>query len=180
MLINKKDIENNLVRDKEEFIKIFSHLDESIFLRKPDEKRWSAAECIEHLNNGCKMYIPEIKKALENSKETNQDFIKISWLQKKMINLLEPPYKFKMPTGGDFIPSKNLSKEKVINDYLSYQDDYIDLLKKYYDKDFNSVKFSSPAAKMLKFNCAFAILFNAAHQRRHIWQAEQTIKGFSQ
>jgi hypothetical protein len=179
-MINKKDIEKYLIRDKEKFIKIFDQVEESLFLRKPNEKRWSAAECIEHLNNGCKMYIPEIKKALENSKETNQEFIKISWLQKKMIDLLEPPYKFKMPTGGDFIPSKNLSKEKVFNDYLSYQDEYIGLIKKYYDKDFNSVKFSSPAAKMLKFNSAFAILFNAAHQRRHIWQAEQTIKGFIQ
>ena len=46
-------------------------------MRKPDEKRWSAAECIEHLNNGCKMYIPEIKKALENSKVTNQEFMRV-------------------------------------------------------------------------------------------------------
>lgn len=172
------EIKNQFVSAKEIVVKEFSSADNNKFLKKPGIKRWSASECIEHLNNACKMYLPEIEKALLKSEPTNENIVKISWLQKKMMDFLEPPYRIKMLTGGEFIPQSGLEKDEVIDKFINYQNDFLLMIDKYSDKDFTSHKFSSPAANIFKLTPGYAFLFNAAHQRRHIWQAAQTLKLF--
>ncbi len=180
MTFTLEEIKKQFQNDAEFVNSEFQKIKETLFLNKPSIKKWSAAECIKHLNNGCKMYLPKIEEALSKSGNSNTGLVKISWIENKMIAILEPPYKLKMPTGGEFIPSGKVSKEKVLSDFQDYQNQFISLIDKYSDKDFTSTKFSSPAFSLFKLTPGFAFLFLAAHQRRHIWQAEQTLKSIPQ
>jgi hypothetical protein len=61
--------------------------------------------------------------------------------------------------------------QNIIRDYNELQDRYIDLIKKSKGLDIMKIKLPSPATSLLRFSIYEMFAVNAAHQRRHLWQA---------
>ena len=91
---------------KKEFLKIressrqiFKDIAEETLNKRIDSKRWPAAEYIQHLNIITGKYFPFIHDAIEkhriNQISSNTDY-RSRFLMNQIINLIEPPYKFKM------------------------------------------------------------------------------------
>lgn len=156
---------NSLVKD----------IDESAFNRRHLKKGWSIAECIYHLNVTGFDYTSQIEKGLEKAQTKNlirKGPYKYSWFGRIFISNIEPPVRFKGKSPVRWQPQSGLPKDKTINDYNLLQDRWIELLDKSKGFDISKVKLPSPATKLLKFSIFEMFHVNAAHQRRHLWQAK--------
>ncbi|MBL1213509.1 MAG: DinB family protein [Ignavibacteriae bacterium] len=155
------------------------NLTEEKFNHKPASGGWSVGECIEHLNQVAEMYLPQIKDAITKAEKkelfSNKEF-KPRFIQKKMIDSLEPPYKMKMKTFKSMKPSSSLSMEEVLGRFNKLNNDFIGLIEESDKLDYGSVVVTSPVSSLIKFKLGEAYLFLAVHTRRHLWQAEQVLK----
>lgn len=147
---------------------------------KPAKKRWSAVQCINHLNNTAEVYIGQITKAIKEAKPDNSDNsnFKVRLITKYMVSSLEPPYKFKMKTFPVFEPVE-ISPEKtdfVFDKFYDIQNDFKNLIEKSFHYNLKKVIVKSPISSLVRFRLGEVFPFLAAHQRRHIWQAEKTVE----
>jgi hypothetical protein len=158
--------------------KLVDDLTEEKFNQKPSGGGWSVGECIEHLNKVAEMYIPQIKNSIakaEKKEQFSNEKFKPRFIQKKMIDLLEPPYKMKMKTFKSMKPASSLSMEDVLGRFNKFNNEFIELIKESDKLDYSKVVVVSPVSSLIKFKLGEAYLFLAAHTRRHLWQAEQVL-----
>lgn len=149
------------------------------FNQRPSNGGWSIGECIEHLVLTGIDYSGQIEKGIEKARENNYLYkgpYKYSWIGKKFISNVEPPAKLKFKAPKSWKPDSSLPMDKTISDYMSLQDRWIGLLNSSRELDITKVKLPSPASKLLRFSIFEMFHVNAAHQRRHLWQAENVKK----
>ncbi len=165
-------------------IEEFHNVPEDLFIQKPTADTWSAAEVCNHLVQFNTLYLTEIEKAAANPVVSNEEIISLraGFLCRQFIKFLEPPYKVRFKTvepmqpvysertAGEII-SKLLHTENELTGWILYfQKQQIDL---------NRTKGKNPVIKWLPMSIADLLLVLDAHQRRHIWQIENTLSSLS-
>ncbi|MEL7832549.1 DinB family protein [Fodinibius sp. Rm-B-1B1-1] len=158
-------------------------IDETLFLQPPAEGRWSIAECYNHLINYGDLYFDNITGAITESSHTIQAgtiTFPPRWLAQKVISFFEPPYRIKLKTIKPMKPvdTSEYNRTELLNEYLHLQDQLIVQLKKARTKqlDLRRKKVPHPIFPLLSMTLSECFLLLEAHQRRHQWQAEQTLK----
>ena len=150
------------------------------FNERPAGSGWSIGECLDHLNVTDTDYTSQIEgginKALEKKLVSNGSF-KTGWLAKTFIKNVEPPVKRRLKAPGKWTPQSNIPVEKTVNDFIALKDKYIELLKRSDGVNIGKVKIPSPATDMIRFPVYIMFRINAAHQRRHLWQANNVKNG---
>jgi len=161
-------------RSKQELQELLNELTEEQFNKKPSTGGWSVGECADHLIVTGKDYTNQIERGLRKAQQKNlmlKSNYKFSWLGRSFINNIEPPVKRKFKVPARWMPDSKLSMKKVVEEYYSLQDRYIDQLNDSKGLDIMKVKLPSPATSLLRFSIYEMFAVNAAHQRRHLWQA---------
>lgn len=164
----------------EEFI---LSVDENLFLKAPAEDRWSIAECYSHLINYGDLYFDNITSAISENAGT-ADSVKQPfpprWLPQKIISIFEPPYKMKLKTIKAMKPvdTSEYNRMELLDEYLNLQDRLIAQLEHAHQKNVHlgQSKVTHPIFSIIKMTLAECFLLLEAHQRRHQWQAEQTLQ----
>ena len=179
MIIKSKELLselNQLVSSHIEYAKYLKSLSEDSLQKKTNTKSWSSLECVEHLNLYAAFYNPEILKRLKRASTTKSDNFKSGYLGNKFALDMLP--KKGMKTMNTF-KSKNpihskLHKEKVLNDFITYQEELLDLLNLSKDKDLTKIK-TSITLPFLKFRLGDTFRFVIYHNERHIAQAKRAL-----
>lgn len=174
---------NDLVRQFENSIneldELLTGLNEEQFNKRPEAGGWSVAECIDHLIVTGKDYTRQVENGLKKAEQKKyliKGPYKISWLGRSFIKGNEPPVRRKFKNPVRWTPDSKLSLQKSKNEYLALQDRYIELLNRSKGLDIMRVKLPSPATSLLRFSIYEMFHVNAAHQRRHLWQAKNVKK----
>lgn len=168
---------NEIENIKREAVSLIESVPEDKFNVKPDSKTWSVSECLKHLINTAEMYIPSIKKVIENSLKTegfkNKNY-RHSAFMNFAIRKVEPPYKLKMKTFGSLAPAvKEYSKSEIQKEFIEAHDELLDLIKESEGIDLGKVKLKSPILPLLRMKLGEVFPFLSAHARRHLWQANK-------
>lgn len=174
------ELVNQFEYAKLDMFKVVNGLDSERFNRRPESGGWSIAECLNHLIVTDKDYTAQIENGLKIAKDKNllsDGPFKISWFAGKFIGNVEPPVKRKLKAPQKWRPSSDLSLDEVTSAYIKNQDKYIELLKNSAGLNIGKVKLPSPATNLIKFTIFVMFNINAAHQRRHLWQADNVRKG---
>lgn len=165
-------------------IQSYDGIPDDLFILKPKPSAWSADEVCRHLVRFNSLYIKQIDHAvqqLEKKPEAVGAF-KTGFVQNLFIKFMEPPYKIKMNTLAPMHPAEfSLQPQEVRSQLartnqelqgriLQYQASNLDLCR---------VKGRNPILKFLPMSVLDFILYLDAHQRRHFWQIEQTLKTLS-
>lgn len=158
-------------------------VDEELFLQRPAPDKWSAAECLNHLTEFGNIYYNTINDGLEqaatNSAAPDQAF-RARLLWQWIIRFFEPPYKIKLKTIPSFEPrqQQEYSTENVLKSFSSLQNRFVEQLKQSEQKgiDLDAQKVGNPVLSFIKMRLTECYAIAEAHQRRHLWQAEQTIR----
>lgn len=155
---------------------------EDLFLLKPDSSSWSANETFRHLRRFNNLYIRKIENILRNqnlSDVENGTKFKPKLISRLIIHIMEPPYKVKIPTLAPMYPKVAAGREmKTTTDELKESNDTIlKILEelKVHQVNLDNLKGSHPVFKFLPMSLTDLFLVMSAHQRRHFWQAEQTL-----
>lgn len=145
---------------------------------RPMEGSWSIAECIAHLNTTNALYIAGLKERLEAARQSGwtatHTNARIGLIEGWFIRSLEPPYRIKMRAPAKFTPPPACyEKDELLARWVSIHQRLLSLSSENADLDWNRIRVPSPVIPRISFSVTAVFASIAAHERRHLWQAEQ-------
>lgn len=158
-------------------------VDDIQFVQPPAEDRWSVAECYSHLIRYGNLYLKNMEPGVINGQTTVNDLSQTfepRWLARKIASFFEPPYKMKIKTVKQMKPERvdDFNRIELLDEYVNLQNRFIVLLEKGQQKqlDLNATKVKHPIFSFFRMTLSECFAIAEVHQRRHQWQAEQTLK----
>jgi hypothetical protein len=147
---------------------------------QPDEGRaWSIAQCLDHLGNMNALYGAAAKTAVDYASSRGwrrTGPIASSRVGQWFIASQEPPVKRKVRAPSQTIPPSTKSRAEVMAQYHDSHARIRQLIHDCADIDVNRATFKNPFLSVIKVRVGTALRIIAAHDRRHLWQAEQVKK----
>lgn len=142
---------------------------------RPAEGGWSVAECIAHLNLTSQAYVPLLREALGRGAaggtapaRYRRDLL--GWLVWRAVR---PEAKQKIKTSAAFIPTSTVPAKEMVAEFSRLQDEQIAITRQADGLPLGKLKIVSPFGPKLKYNAYSALTIVAAHQLRHLDQAER-------
>ncbi len=160
--------------------KEWQNLEARLLKQKPAQDKWSALECIEHLNQTYNVYIPNLDKAIQEVPKNPQKKYKSGIFGDMMVNSVgvKSNGKAKMPmkTFDFFEPelSDKLEKDQVFERFFNFHDKFYDFIQSSKELNINKIKVQS-ALSWLKIRLGVCYLFLLNHELRHIEQAKRAM-----
>ena len=154
-----------------------SHTEQQL-VHRPGEKRWSAAECIEHLNLSNRAYLPRIDEAigtLRKKKLAGASPFRLDWNARLLKYWLEPPSRLRLPTGAAFQPIEVKNAAATFTEFAAINAQLEKRLASANGLDLSAAKIVSPFAESMKYSVYSAFVLIATHNRRHLWQAGRAL-----
>lgn len=180
-MVSVDDVENELEAASQRARALIEKTDARLFTIRPGTGRWSVAECLAHLTLTSESFVPILHEAIVRARATPAARPPRMDLVGRLLRwFLEPPIRKRVETSSPFVPRSIRARAEALADFTNRQHEILELLRSARGVDLGSAKVVSPFDTRVKYNLfsAFAIL--AAHQRRHLWQAEQTLEEVSQ
>jgi hypothetical protein len=154
------------------------------FNRRPDEKRWSVAECVDHLLEvGWKM-MPRMDAAIIEGRGKGRYADGPfrygglgNWFVRAMgADQLPPRGKFKAPR--IYAPRRRAEWKipQAVEEFTGLQEKYFSIVRNAGGLDLARIKVSSPVSRLIRLSLGQWLRGLAGHQLRHLWQAEQIKK----
>jgi len=160
---------------------LFSSVHEDLLLTAPLPAKWSAKQCLEHLNLTLALYLPRIKEALKNAEPSSNVNLKRGVIGSKMISRLEkdnqaaskirPVKTFKSlrpHVSGKSCIDVVLEFSVALKELSGYIDSSL-------EKNIDQLKITSAVGPLLKLKLGDVYPFLLHHNRRHIIQAQQAV-----
>jgi len=150
--------------------------------KRPGPDRWSAAECVEHLNLTSRAYLPLLRDAVSRARKSSDPPRKhyrrdpLGWFMSMMIGPLRHVGKFRIvpvKTTPAFVPKSGRSKTEILSDFVRLQGELAALIRSGDGLPLDQVKIVSPFGGRMKYSAYSALVIVARHQHRHIQQAEE-------
>lgn len=149
-----------------------------LFTVRPALTHWSAAECLSHLSITSEMFVPVLRRVLDDARSkhlSGNGAPKMDLIGRILRWFLEPPVRTRVKTAPAFVPKSIRAKSEALAEFTGLQNQLLDLLRSARDLPIGKLKVISPFDRRVKYNVYSAFLIVTAHQRRHLWQAEQAI-----
>lgn len=142
---------------------------------------WSVAQCIEHLSATNRIYLASLYEVAEpGSGQPASDagvYRPGGWLTRRFITSMEPPPKQKFGAFRKIQPaSTEYQGEAVLSVFLAEQEKLAAFVTDRRQIDLGTIRFWNPFLKGMRFTVSSGLLLIGAHNRRHLWQAEQVKK----
>ena len=143
---------------------------------RPQPVAWSAIDCIVHLALTSESFLPGwnagLAKARELTVQPDRPYQR-DWIGRLLAWSLEPPARMKMKATAALPPAGSQDAESALAGFLEMQRQWLALLDGAERLALDQVRVVSPFATRVRYNLWSSFLIAAAHQRRHLWQAEQ-------
>jgi hypothetical protein len=149
------------------------------FNRAPAPGAWSVGQCLAHLNITSMAYLPLLDAALaeHTAASVTGDFrYRAGLIGRLLAWSLEPPYRMKTKTAPDFAPAQYVERDAVLDDFVALQTGIDQRVVRSTGRDLNRMRIRSPFNARVQYNVYAAFLTLLAHERRHLWQAEEVLR----
>jgi hypothetical protein len=153
-------------------------LDDATFQAHPPPGGWSAAECIAHLTLTTAAFLPGLDTALAAGRRGFPDSRRYrrGLVGSLLAWSLEPPVRLRFRTLPAFVPGSTVSKAAVLADFARLQRELVDRIQRASGLDLNALRITSVFNARVSYNPYAAFCILAAHERRHLWQAERALR----
>lgn len=142
---------------------------------KPEPKRWSIAECINHLSVTNKLYYNEMTAQFATKQircDCSSTPVKHKFFSKLIIKSVDPSNLKKVKTFKVFMPSASKYSKSVFDEFIEVQEKLINLINSFKELNLNKYIMASPAAKFIKENFSDVLEIIRLHDRKHLIQAQ--------
>lgn len=150
-----------------------------LFTVRPSLNQWSAAECLSHLSISTEMFLPVLRKTMDEARSrglTADGAPRMDVLGRVLRWFLEPPVRSRVKTKPAFVPKSIRAKAETLAEFTRLQKQLVALLQSSSGLPLGKLKVVSPFDSRVKYNVYSAFMILTAHQRRHLWQAEQAVQ----
>jgi hypothetical protein len=144
---------------------------------------WSVAQCLDHLAQSNALYTPALRAAVRKAKTRPAHpwkSIQPGWLGRLFIREMEPPPKRKIKAQKKVTPASQLKGTEVLKAFLAAHDQVRALIEEARDLDLNRIRFRNPFLRLLPWTVGTGLFIIGAHDRRHLWQAQQVLQAMEQ
>ncbi len=173
------DIEQELNETTQRARRLIDTTEPRLFTVRPHPSSWSAAECLAHLSLASESFLPVLRNAIEDGRKRglNGDSRPSMDLLGKILKwFLEPPVRKRVKTRAPFVPRAVRARAEAMGEFAALQAQLIEILHTARGLAIDKLKIISPFDSRIRYNIYSAFRIVAAHQRRHLWQAEQAIE----
>jgi DinB superfamily len=141
---------------------------------RPDPASWSIVECLDHLNLTIGLYLPKIDKAIQKGIRPNagDPVSTTDQCEINAVRLIEPPADVAEAAPAPLEPAAAVDLDWLVDRFHLMRDRYVDALRRTMNLDLAHVRIVQPLHPFLR-TLGGTLAFLAAHERRHIWQAEE-------
>ena len=158
--------------------------DEGFFWQPDEGRRWSIALCLDHLTMSNTIYGAAMRGAVDRARSagwTRRGPAKPGFFGRKFAESLEPPVKRRTKNPAKITPRPLGDRAEILRQYHAAHDDVRKLIVDAAGLDINRATFPNPFIGIVRVKVSTALQIIAAHDRRHLWQAEQVrrLKGFA-
>jgi DinB family protein len=153
--------------------------DEQFFWRPDGGRAWSIAQCLEHLAVGNTVYIAPMRAAVERAAARGPASgapIRSSIFGRWFIGTMEPPVRRRMKAPTRIVPPSSRSREQIAAAFGAAHDGLREIVRAADRIDVNRATFPNPFLSLVKMRVGTALRVLTAHDRRHVWQAENVRK----
>ncbi len=141
---------------------------------RPSPKRWSVAECLNHLNVTVTKYLPRIGAMIARGRaegRTARGPFRHPFVGNWFIRMLEPPPRRRFRVPGVFAPLPGVPAEALLPEFERLRAELLAKIQEADGLDLAALRTASPAAPSLYLSLGQCFGALAAHDRRHLWQA---------
>lgn len=147
---------------------------------KPGPTQWSIAECLDHLGVTAGRYQPTLRAAMEVGRRRGLEAtgpFAYGWFSRWFEAQLEPPPRRRFTAPPPFQPaaSSGFDAAHVLKAFQEVGRGWHALIEQAQGLDLLRVRVASPVTRWVRFPVGAAFRQQAAHERRHLWQAEQVL-----
>jgi hypothetical protein len=138
---------------------------------------WSATECLDHLARTTLSFLPAISRAVANAPElTTNRALRTGTIASLLLRNLEPPYRLRYKVLPDLAPQER-NFAAAWSSFAQSQSQLSETVQSAAGFAIDKVNVPCPLCAHVTYNAYGAFRMLAAHQRRHLWQMEQILKG---
>jgi hypothetical protein len=184
---NSNQLINDLQQQTEGFlneaVQQWQMLPPATMLHKESPEKWSATQCLMHLNSYGDYYLPAIAKTIDEAlskKWLNTTDFKSSWIGNYFTELMLPKDAAgtvkKMKAPKNHTPLANNNSDAAIATFIDQQEIMLQLLEKARGIDLRKAKTPISISKLIKLPVGDTFRFLIAHNYRHVLQAKRAIR----
>ena len=136
---------------------------------------WSIVECFDHLNSGWRV-LPKLDRKIAEGRERGalaDGPFRTKVLGQLYIRAIEPPVRIRVRAPAPYRPRKSPPSSDVVPKLLDLQSELVQRIHAADGVDLGAITMSSPISRRFKMTIAQWFAFLAAHERRHLWQANR-------
>jgi hypothetical protein len=151
-------------------------LNEARFNWRPSAEGWSIEECLSHLTMVGQWEVRAIDQAIDQAKQrglTGQGPFRYGALDRYIVHQTEPPVRTSRETSSHFVPLHGQPVTAVMPTFLHVQDQLLVQLDRAEGLHLSRVKVATPISRFLKMSLGMMFAQIAAHERRHLEQAQR-------
>ena len=153
--------------------------DEEFFWQPDGGRRWSVALCLDHLAVANTVYGGSMAGAIEEARArgwARRGPGRPGFFGRKFAASLEPPATRRTRAPGKIRPMAARGRDEILTAYRAAHDRIRELLRAAAALDTNKARFRNPFIGLVRVKVVTGFLVISAHDRRHLWQAEQVVR----
>jgi hypothetical protein len=144
---------------------------------RPARGGWSIDECIAHLTLTNQRYVPILAEASDAAPSFGDDpppaRLHRDLAGRLLSWMMEPPVRFRLPTRPEFTPQGMVTRAHTVAAFDAAQAAIQQQVRAMDGLDVTTIRVTSPFNASLRYSAYSALHILAAHERRHLWQAER-------
>ena len=150
----------------------------TVFRARPSDGTWSAAQCLEHLNLTNAEYLRRVRDELKGaSVRPPRREEKLSLVGRLVVRSYEPPVRRRFNAGGTLVPAAEPPRtDLILGRFEQEHRQMVALLEETDAMDRTRVKIPLGDYDWLRLTLFDILCLLAAHDRRHLWQAERAAR----
>ncbi|MGH7504090.1 MAG: DinB family protein [Longimicrobiales bacterium] len=143
---------------------------------RPHPRRWSIAQCLDHIVLSGEPYLRSIEAMIGEARRRaalKQPPFRPGRLSGWFIRSVEPPPRFKAKTFRSMEPGEGRPAAEALARFLALHDALAALIRSAQGIDPHGGRAPSPFFRLLRLTLDQSIALVTTHARRHLWQARQ-------
>ena len=152
----------------------------SRFNWRPAPDRWSVAQCLVHLNVSAELYAARMEAAIRRGRDDGllgSGHFEYGAFSRWMLRAVDPANRHKSRSPAKFVPSpaETCRPAEVLGNFHAAGTRWEELLRGADGLHLARIKVRSPAVPLVSFSLGALFAIQAAHERRHLLQAEDVL-----
>ena len=141
---------------------------------RPDNgAAWSIAACLEHMAITNNSYLAALQDSVHRAKSGHVPFAPAGWFSRYFLKKAEPPVTIKIKAPAKIQPPDNINPAEALAHFVASNEAVSQFAASTAGLNLGGVRFKNPFIRGLNFTIATGLLIIAAHNRRHLWQADR-------